>query len=281
MSQFTLDKVEQEILNARAAAAYGNAKEACFHLAQAIELLRSDLTADKQPAPEVGFPPPLTIMPNGYMAGSKDAPVTYSGSILSHAWGQTVNLPDPEEQHAENQRRLGMLNMLSSSETHNVSVRVAVDRLRCLCEDLVRSERIVHPSYSGVRGSGDAMALANVRVQIDRAQGHLSKLEPENGAIATFNRRISKLTETLLYRREYAERARNNHGEKWSAIEREKVIDLRLAQITSFIASDWGEEDREPAKRPWWGVLRDAFKSEDYSGPNWYKRYTPHPGPLL
>jgi hypothetical protein len=295
MTQFVLDKVEQEILNARACAAIGHPKDACFHLAQAIEMLRKEVQnpPDKQPAPEVGQPPSfrfgpfdmgepkVTEYPNGYMAGSKASPVTHSGSMLRHAWGQTVNLPTPEEQHAENQRALGMMNSLVHPENHNLAVRITVDKLRCLCEDLVRSERIVHPSYPGVNGSGDAKALKTVRDQIEGAQAHLNKLEPENRAIAAFNERIAKLIDALLYRREIAERARNSK-DCYPAIDRERVIDYRLHQVTNFVATDWGEVEREKPKRN--GVInlmRAIFAKEDLDGPNWYKRFSSRPGPLL
>jgi hypothetical protein len=44
---FRLDEVERKILDARCAAAYGNATAACQDLARAIELLRAELEAMK------------------------------------------------------------------------------------------------------------------------------------------------------------------------------------------------------------------------------------------
>lgn len=53
---FRLDEVEHKILDARCAAAYGNATAACQDLARAVELLRAELQELKAKA-ERGFKP--------------------------------------------------------------------------------------------------------------------------------------------------------------------------------------------------------------------------------
>jgi hypothetical protein len=51
---FRLDEVEQKILDARCAAAYGNVAAACQDLARAVELLRAELK-EMKPAPKRRF----------------------------------------------------------------------------------------------------------------------------------------------------------------------------------------------------------------------------------
>jgi len=168
-----------------------------------------------------------------------------------------------QAQEATNARMVGAMNMLSL----DAKVLRGVDEVKRLLQDVLMSERRVHPSNVEIStGMGDSTHLMRQRANLLKRLDELIHLTG-NERIAEFRRGCVACLDVLNERREMASRYRHGQGSLALMVVAERQIDDVLAVLMEFVAADFGGRPEVKSRR---GFLRSLFTRKDADPTKWY-----------